>query len=65
MKSGILSMQRVNNYGSFFQALSLKNTLEEFGHSVEFIDIKPGKVYDGIEFNDRGTKDWDNQEFVE
>ena len=65
MRAGILSMQRVNNYGSFFQALSLKNTLEELGNSVEFIDIKPGKVYEGVEFSDRGVKDWNNQEFVE
>ncbi len=64
MKIGILSMQRVNNYGSFFQALSLKLTLEEMGHSVEFVDIKPGKVYQGTEFNDRGEIDWNNQEFV-
>lgn len=64
MKTGILSMQRVKNYGSFFQALSLKSILEEYGNDVEFIDIKPGKVYKGIEFNDRGEKDWDNQEFV-
>lgn len=65
MRTGILSMQRVNNYGSFFQALSLKNIIEELGHTVEFIDIKPGNVYKGIEYADRGTKDWNNQEFVE
>lgn len=64
MKTGILSMQRVKNYGSFFQALSLKSILEEYGNDVEFIDIKPGQVYKGIEFNDRGEKDWNNQEFV-
>ena len=64
MKTGILSMQRVKNYGSFFQALSLKSILEEYGNDVEFIDIQPGQVYKGIEFNDRGEKDWNNQEFV-
>ena len=64
MKTGILSMQRVKNYGSFFQALSLKSILEEYGNDVEFIDIKSGQVYQGIEFNDRGEKDWNNQEFV-
>lgn len=57
MKTGILSMQRVKNYGSFFQALSLKSILEESGNDVGFIDIKPGQVYKGIEFNDRGEKD--------
>jgi len=65
MKTGILSMQRVNNYGSFFQALSLKSILEEMGNTVEFIDIKQGTVYSGNEFKDRGTKDWNNQEFVD
>ena len=64
MKTGILSMQRVNNYGSFFQALSLKSILEELGNTVEFIDIKPGPVYKGIEYTDKGIKDWSNQEFV-
>ncbi len=57
-------MQRVNNYGSFFQALSLKSILEELGNTVEFIDIKQGPIYKGIEYKDKGTKDWDNQEFV-
>lgn len=38
MKVGIISMQRVINYGSFLQAYSLKNTIEELGHQVEFVD---------------------------
>lgn len=64
MKTGILSMQRVNNYGSFFQALALKSILEESGNTVEFIDIKPGKKYEGNDFKDKGEKDWNNQEFI-
>lgn len=40
MKVGILSMQRIHNYGSFMQALALKNILEERGHKVTFIDIQ-------------------------
>lgn len=44
MKVGILSMQRVNNYGSFWQARFLKELIETKGHSVEFIDIVPGKM---------------------
>lgn len=64
MKIGILSMQRVNNYGSFFQALSLKSILEELGNTVEFIDIISGKRYDGNTFKDSGAKDWNNEEFV-
>ncbi|MDE6706484.1 MAG: polysaccharide pyruvyl transferase family protein [Oscillospiraceae bacterium] len=42
MKIGILSMQRVNNYGSFWQAYCLKKILTEMKHTVEFIDIIPG-----------------------
>lgn len=43
MKICILSMQRVNNYGSLLQAYSLKKIIEGSGHQVEFIDIKRGK----------------------
>lgn len=37
-KVGILSMQRIKNYGSFLQAYALKNILQEMGHEVEFVD---------------------------
>lgn len=37
-KVGILSMQRIKNYGSFLQAYALKEILEELGHKVEFVD---------------------------
>lgn len=40
MKIAILSMQRVINYGSFLQAYSLKQILENSGNTVTFIDIK-------------------------
>ena len=40
MKIGIISMQRVLNYGSFMQALSLKRILESLGHEVIFVDYK-------------------------
>ena len=43
MNIGIISMQKVLNYGSFLQAFSLKKILEELGHNVYFIDIKPGR----------------------
>lgn len=42
MKTGILSMQRIFNYGSFLQAYGLKCILEELGAEVEFVDYKPG-----------------------
>ncbi|MGN0335134.1 MAG: polysaccharide pyruvyl transferase family protein [Lachnospiraceae bacterium] len=38
MKVGIMSMQRIENYGSFLQAYSLRQMLEELGHEVDFID---------------------------
>ncbi len=40
MKVGIMSMQRVVNYGSFLQAYGLKKTIENMGHQVEFVDYK-------------------------
>ena len=43
MKIGILSMQKIHNYGSFLQALSLKLQMEERGHDVYFVDIQHGR----------------------
>lgn len=37
-KIGILSMQRIKNYGSFLQAYGLKKIIEELGHEVQFVD---------------------------
>ena len=42
-KVGILSMQRIKNYGSFLQAYALKSMIEELGHSVEFVDYRVGE----------------------
>lgn len=42
-KIGILSMQRIYNYGSFLQAYGLKKILEELGGDVTFVDYHPGK----------------------
>ena len=42
MKVGIISMQRVYNYGSFMQSYALKKIIESLGHDCVFIDIKPG-----------------------
>lgn len=38
MKIGIMSMQRIVNYGSFLQAYGLKAVLEGMRHQVEFVD---------------------------
>ena len=43
MKIGIMSMQRVANYGSFLQAYGLKKVIEEMGNQVVFVDYKPEK----------------------
>lgn len=40
MKIGIMSMQRIVNYGSFLQAYGLKSILTEQGHTVEFVDYQ-------------------------
>ena len=43
-KVGILSMQRIANYGSFLQAYGLKHILEDLGCKVQFVDYHPGKT---------------------
>lgn len=46
---GILSMQRVLNYGSFLQAYALKQLLLKNGaDEVCFIDIEPGRQLPGF-----------------
>ncbi|WP_059217043.1 polysaccharide pyruvyl transferase family protein [Lactobacillus delbrueckii] len=44
MRVGILSMQRIKNYGSFLQAYGLKSILESLGADVQFVDYHPGKT---------------------
>ena len=41
-KVGIMSMQRIANYGSFLQAYALKQLIEEVGSNVEFVDYHVG-----------------------
>ena len=38
MPVGLMSMQRIINYGSFLQAYGLYETIRKLGCSVEFID---------------------------
>lgn len=47
-KVGIMSMQRIINYGSFLQAYSLKSTIEELGYNVEFVDYKVEPCIDSM-----------------
>ena len=39
-KIGIMTMQRIRNYGSFLQAYALKKTIESLGYNVDFVDYK-------------------------
>ena len=43
MKIGIMSMQRITNYGSFLQSYALKNIIKSLGHKVVFVDYKIGE----------------------
>lgn len=43
MKVGIVSMQRICNYGSYLQAFGLKKMIGSLGHEVVFIDYKAGR----------------------
>lgn len=55
--AGILSMQRVLNYGSFLQAYALKQLLLQNGaDEVYFIDIEKGRSLPGYEPNAFGWK---------
>lgn len=44
MKVGIMSMQRIINYGSFLQSYSLKKNFEALGAETTFVDYVPGEV---------------------
>lgn len=48
-KVGIMSMQRIVNYGSFLQAYGLKTMLENLGHEVQFVDYHVGKPLIDVE----------------
>lgn len=52
MNIGIMSMQRIINYGSFLQAYGLKKTIQNMGHTVTFVDYRVGKplVSESISF---------------
>lgn len=52
---GIMSMQRIANYGSFLQAYALKNLIEDIGCQVEFVDyrIEPPLLKNSVESQNR------------
>lgn len=43
LRAGILSMQRMHNYGSFLQAYGLRLILESLGCKVQFVDYESGR----------------------
>lgn len=43
MRVGIMSMQRIVNYGSFLQAYGLMRMVQQLGHDVQFVDYHPGE----------------------
>lgn len=43
MSIGILSMQKVMNFGSYLQSYALKSILGSMGCDVGFVDIRPGR----------------------
>lgn len=65
MRVGILSMQRVVNFGSFMQALSLKQMVENLGHEAVFLDFhrdidinKKNNIKEQIKFRLRASRIW-------
>lgn len=40
MKVGIITIHKINNYGSVFQAFALQNICEKLGHQAEIIDYR-------------------------
>lgn len=46
MKICILSMQRVQNFGSLLQSYALKKLLTQMGHTVSFLDIQRNEADD-------------------
>ncbi len=50
---GIMSMQRIRNYGSYLQAYGLKCILEELGCEVQFVDYHLGNT---LLQSDKGIK---------
>lgn len=55
---GIMSMQRIANYGSFLQAYALKSMIEELEHSVQFVDyhVCPPVISDDSESSNKLTR---------
>ena len=53
MKVCILSMQRINNFGSLLQSYSLKKMIESSGKEVFFIDIERNDTENSLMKNEK------------
>lgn len=57
MKIGIMTMQRIRNYGSFLQGYGLQQLLKENEKNVIFVDYHPGEIVcETIQVNDEAEK---------
>lgn len=61
MKVGILSMQRIDNYGSLLQAYALKSLIESLGHTVGFLDIETGDTSHAAEASQALQSEYHNR----
>lgn len=64
-KIGIMSMQRIINYGSFLQAFGLKSILEKLGYDVQFVDYRYEKTVSQLESKSFFEKVIDNINVIE
>lgn len=65
MEIGILSMQRVCNYGSFLQAYALKSLMEDMGHTVSFVDIQEVKRNENQPKESIFLKAWSKRKYID
>ena len=57
MRIGIISMQKVVNYGSFMQAYALRQLIKEAtGEEAKFIDIEKGRALDFVKKEDTKSR---------
>lgn len=63
MKVCILSMQKVQNFGSLLQSYSLKKIIESLGHEVSFIDIEPIPEDDKLLMSNRQGYDCEKEKY--
>lgn len=61
MKIGIVTVQDVNNFGSFLQAYALQHVLNDMGHEIYFIRSSSPKYVRGLFYRIRPYgKEWKN-----